>query len=92
MSPQSLPTGWNTPSNTVIAANKIPYGYYISAIYAGNSATGTPIATGTGMGPQTTSGAWANFPATGQTYGATGNQYYVQLSPIQSELLGKFLY
>ncbi|MDM5144058.1 hypothetical protein ICE98_01131 [Lactococcus lactis] len=33
---QSLPTGWNTPSNTVIAANKIPYGYYISAIYAGN--------------------------------------------------------
>ncbi|ARD91036.2 LPXTG cell wall anchor domain-containing protein [Lactococcus cremoris] len=78
---QSLPTGWNTPSNTATAANKIPYGYYISAIYAGNSATGTPIATGTGMGPQTTSGAWANFPATGQTYGATGNQYYVQLSP-----------
>ncbi|EKN66604.1 hypothetical protein BAZO_11024, partial [Schinkia azotoformans LMG 9581] len=32
------------------------------------------------MGPQTTSGAWANFPATGQTYGATGNQYYVQRS------------
>lgn len=71
------PTGWNTAS-TATVANKIPYGYYISAIYAGNSATGTPIATGTGT---TGTGANAAFPATGQTYGATGNQYYVQLSP-----------
>lgn len=71
------PTGWNTAS-TATVANKIPYGYYISAIYAGNSATGTPIATGTGT---TGIGANAAFPATGQTYGATGNQYYVQLSP-----------
>ncbi|MDR9867438.1 KxYKxGKxW signal peptide domain-containing protein [Lactococcus cremoris] len=73
----AAPTGWNTPS-TATAANKIPFGYYISAIYAGNSATGTPIATGTGT---TGTGANAAFPATGQTYGATGNQYYVQLSP-----------
>lgn len=71
------PTGWNTAS-TATVANKIPYGYYISAIYAGNSATPPPIATGTGT---TGTGANAAFPATGQTYGATGNQYYVQLSP-----------
>lgn len=74
----TAPTGWNTPSTTATAANKIPFGYYISAIYAGNSATGTPIATGTGT---TGTGANAAFPATGQTYGATGNRYYVQLSP-----------
>jgi len=71
------PTVWNTAS-TATVANKIPFGYYISAIYAGNSAVGTPIATGTGT---TGAGTNAAFPTAGQTYGATGNQYYVQLSP-----------
>lgn len=75
----TAPTGYNTVS-TATTSNKIPFGYYISGIYVGTSATGTAIATGTATAP-------ANFPAT-QTYGTSGNSYYLQLTPftVQSRL------
>lgn len=69
----TAPAGYNTVS-TATASNKIPFGYYLSGIYSGTSATGTAIVTGTASAP-------AAFPASGQTYGATGNSYYLQLTP-----------
>ena len=53
----------------------VPTGYYIKNIYAGTSATGSPLNSTPG-----TSGTPAKFPS-GQTYASSGNQYYVQLAP-----------
>lgn len=72
----TAPTGYNTVS-TATASNKIPFGYYISAIYAGTSATGTAIATSSGT---TLAPVPATFPTT-QIYGSSGNSYYLQLTP-----------
>lgn len=76
----TAPTGYNTVS-TATTSNKIPFGYYISAIYPGTSATGTALVTGTAAAP-------AVFPTSGQTYGASGSSYYLQLTPftVQSKL------
>ena len=63
----TTPTGYNT-------SPQIPSGYYISAIYAGTSASGTLISSSTTNG---TNAAWPS----GQVYAPTGNQYYIQLAP-----------
>lgn len=61
----TAPTGYNS--------THIPLGYYVSGIWKGTSATGTANWTGNASVP-------AAIPAT-ETYGATGNSYYLQLTP-----------